>query len=409
MKFPALPHLFFLATGALLLSAPASLAATFGQTEVDQSKFIAIAVPRTNQYYNFMILEQVSDARPCWREDGRSPTTVDPLLLTYNFSGICGRSTDSNGYSIRHNGQDLGLSYRLSIEPRGRELVLVGVPLSSQTGPTVEIGRTRGISDGVMKLELDSGWKFTKRNYQGKTLGHVYLTREGDWPSTSRSNPPSRSRPEPTKPEIFQSAAATQQAKATPDRNILYRLYVRPRDARDEAKVKSLVPSAFRSTYRGQTVLQVGLFSEQDKAKDYERNLERQGLQTTMVEEQGTISPPIAAAIPARGSVLSVPGGRIPLGNASGDSATFGNGLGTIPPPPPGAAIALAPRYRVLVPIGSASEERKVRGLVKDAFRSSYQGRSMMQVGSFTDRAELDSMVNLMQRNGLNPVVSGNP
>jgi hypothetical protein len=77
----------------------------FGQKEVDQNKFIAISVPiARGKSQNLMILEQVSNQRACWKETGNKPATVDPLLLKFNFTGICGRATDS--------GLNFGFEYR---------------------------------------------------------------------------------------------------------------------------------------------------------------------------------------------------------------------------------------------------------------------------------------------------------
>jgi Protein of unknown function (DUF3747) len=98
-------------------------------------------------------------------------------LLQFDFTGICGRSTDSNGYSMRMGGQDWGLNYDLRILQRDRDLVLVGVPLRGE-GPSIELGRTNGITSGFVKIALNPGWRFTKRSYEGQTLGHVYLTHD---------------------------------------------------------------------------------------------------------------------------------------------------------------------------------------------------------------------------------------
>lgn len=157
---------------------PAS-AAYFGQKEVDQSKFIAIAAPYGNNQYQLLIIEQISDKQPCWSESGSSPVKVDPLLLKFDFTGICARSTDSNGYSIRIAGydlNDLGLTYSFDIVKRDNDLVLVGTNFRDRKAPQIVIGRTNGISDGFLKINLESGWRFAKRTYDGKTLGHVYVT-----------------------------------------------------------------------------------------------------------------------------------------------------------------------------------------------------------------------------------------
>ncbi|MBO9998360.1 MAG: DUF3747 domain-containing protein [Cyanobacteria bacterium SID2] len=152
-------------------------AAQFGQREVRQQNFVAVAAPvgETGRH-QLLILEQVSSSRPCWAESGATPTVVDPLLLDFDFTGVCGRATDSNGFSIRAAGQDLGIQYSLRVVRRGNDIALLGVPFRPNQ-PTLELGRTQYTNDFV-RLDLHPGWRFTKRTYQGRTLGHVYLTND---------------------------------------------------------------------------------------------------------------------------------------------------------------------------------------------------------------------------------------
>jgi N-acetylmuramoyl-L-alanine amidase len=151
----------------------------FGQKEVDQNKFIAISVPiARGKSQNLMILEQVSNQRACWKETGGTPATVDPLLLKFNFTGICGRATDSNGYSIRLAGKDVGMQYTLSLQKVNGDMVLVGTNRRNPFAQRLVIGHTGGITDGIMKINLEPGWRMTKRTYNGQTLGHIYFTND---------------------------------------------------------------------------------------------------------------------------------------------------------------------------------------------------------------------------------------
>lgn len=98
----------------LIIPAQSAKAVTFGAQDLNQDQFIAIAVPlEQGDRYNLLILEQISTTRPCWREQGSHPVLVEPLLLNFDFTNLCGRSTDSNGYSLRRQGQDLALKYSL--------------------------------------------------------------------------------------------------------------------------------------------------------------------------------------------------------------------------------------------------------------------------------------------------------
>lgn len=72
--------------------------------------------------------------------------------------------------------RDLGLHYRLSIIKRNGELVLVGISNRERNAPTIEIGRTNGTNSGFSKIVLGKSWRFTKRTFEDKTLGHVYLS-----------------------------------------------------------------------------------------------------------------------------------------------------------------------------------------------------------------------------------------
>lgn len=166
------------AMGVLSSLIPAT-AATFGQQEVNQNQFVAVAAPfRGGSAHQLLILEQISSSRDCWAEQTGEPTTIDPLLLNFDFTGICGRSTDSNGYSIRVNGEDLGMAYSLRVVRRDGDMLLVGQP-SDRSQEELLIGRTHGITSDFAKIDLEPGWRFTKRTYDDRTLGHVYLTYDG--------------------------------------------------------------------------------------------------------------------------------------------------------------------------------------------------------------------------------------
>ncbi len=196
MKLPkfALPKPLTALTIALLTTfTPISLnlvkaQALFGQEEVTQSSFMAIASPG-GRGYSLLLLEQLPSGRPCWRESGSTPVVVEPLLLNYDdFSRDCRRGTDGNAYSIRIDGQDFS-EYVLRFVEREGELVLVGTHRTDRTKEPVDIGRTRGLSatgNDFLKIFLDPGWRFTRRTFEGKVLGHIYLT--GD--TTAMGNPP---------------------------------------------------------------------------------------------------------------------------------------------------------------------------------------------------------------------------
>lgn len=175
-----------LTAGALT---PAKAAYNFGETNINQNDVVAVAQPLNmagRQTYKLLIFQQQSNARDCWSESGYGPVSVDPLLLNFNFSGICGRATDSNGYSARVNDRDLGLTHNLSLQNVGGEVRLYAV----SSGEKILIGRTQGLTGGFMKIMLQPGWRFTKRTYNGQVLGHFYLSNDNYYASQPEPAPP---------------------------------------------------------------------------------------------------------------------------------------------------------------------------------------------------------------------------
>lgn len=164
------------AVGATLTEAQA---ATFSEKEIDQSKFVLVAAPiGSGNIHQLLILEQISSEKECWSESGSNPVIVDPLLLNFDFTGLCGRSVDQNGYSIRVDGEDLGGRYLVQIRKTDTDMVLMGIPDSKAGGDQdIELGRTNGKTAGFAKIILDPEWRLTKRSFKKKTLGHVYLSK----------------------------------------------------------------------------------------------------------------------------------------------------------------------------------------------------------------------------------------
>lgn len=153
----------------------AALAAQFEQQEIDQSRFIVLAAPGGDIGYKLLILEQINSNRPCWSETGSNPSNVDPLLLNFDFTGICNRLVDSNSFSVRTAGEDQALQYSLRIIKQGNDLVLVAAS-NTDRNALVEIGRTNGLPTGFSRIVLNPGWRLTRRTFNGRALGHVYLT-----------------------------------------------------------------------------------------------------------------------------------------------------------------------------------------------------------------------------------------
>ena len=59
------------------------------------------------------------------------------MLSTFDFSGVCNRYIDGNGYSLRIGGDDLGTRYRLSVVNTGRDMELLAPPTKNRSQPTI--------------------------------------------------------------------------------------------------------------------------------------------------------------------------------------------------------------------------------------------------------------------------------
>ncbi|MBD1875680.1 DUF3747 domain-containing protein [Nodosilinea sp. FACHB-131] len=270
----------FLTTAAVVLTglaaAPMARAQQFDQQPIDPNLAVAIASPvRNGAFYSLMILTQVPNQRQCWQEQGQAggPITVDPLLLNFDFTGACDRSTDGNGYSVRINGQDLGVHYRLEVSARQNDLVLFARPTRDRSAPPIEIGRTNGRTNGFLKIQLNPGWQMTRRTYNGQPVGHIYLTHDapldvrlaaGAAPPLSQTpNTPPAGRP--TTPPMTSPPPPPGSTVATGN---YFRVVVPITGPNTLQQVRAVEPEAFRTTAEGQEVVQVGVFRDRQRADE---------------------------------------------------------------------------------------------------------------------------------------------
>jgi hypothetical protein len=173
----------YLALSGLLLAGsalPAALpslaraAGLFSSGPVDSSRFSVLARPVGESDWNLLVLEQLTPAPRCWTPlpDG----LVDPSLNRFDYTGICSRYLDSNGYSLRIGDQDLATSYRLRLQQRGNLLLLQAL---SPSNPTVlVVGRAevpRRDRDAFVAIQLDPGWDLQRRSFGGQSLNHLYF------------------------------------------------------------------------------------------------------------------------------------------------------------------------------------------------------------------------------------------
>jgi hypothetical protein len=313
---------------------------SFGEAALTPSQFVAIARPYGENKYDLLILYQIPQQKPCWREMGENPTLVEPLLLNFDFTGICERSTDSNGYSLRLDQQDYGLDYLLRIVERNGELLLVGTPRTAKVQGEYIIGRTGGLAPGFLKINLEPGWRFTKRTYQGKELAHVYLSGDSQaikstpQPNntasitpkpptnnvlvfTAPTTPTTPARPVTPPPpvmtpnslpplppppganlavvpppprgarknlgDVLGSLNGTNPPPANPVPSKGFRVVAQTQNSQQQSQLRSLYPDAFRTSLNGRSVWQVGVFSTEEKANQVLQSLTRAGLSGNVV------------------------------------------------------------------------------------------------------------------------------
>nr|WP_254940612.1 DUF3747 domain-containing protein [Cyanobium sp. Morenito 9A2] len=177
-----------------------SQGAMFDAREVIQDRFILVAAPiGKGERAQLNIYEQVSNRRPCYVTVGASPAQVDPLLGRFDFTGICNRYIDGNGYSLRVGGSDLGTVYRLGVVRQANDTLLIASPTKSNPGPEMVVARTGGAGSGFLLLVPEPGWKVMRRHFGTRALGHVYVYRDS-WPSEALTQQPQQAPVPPSLP-----------------------------------------------------------------------------------------------------------------------------------------------------------------------------------------------------------------
>jgi hypothetical protein len=303
---------------------------------------------------------------------------VRPLLLDFDFTGSCERATDSNGYSIRIDGRDLGLNYLLRIIDRSDELVLVATPRDPRQ-PELIVGRTRGRDEGLLQIYLVEGWRFTKRAFEGRTLSHIYLT--GD---SAAIVPPAdlvaakdrslrRESAEPPKPEVSGSPRKepASQAKTEVSEG---REYTFTRSEEAPAGVSPTAPvtgTSNRATPPAAVVPRTPS-GEPLPPPPNPSNLP-------------PLTPPVSTAPEASRIVPPPPPRNLRNRGSVSDTLTFN------PPSPTTNSRPAGNRFKVMIDARTDGDRSRVRSLYPDAFRASYGGKSLWQIGVFTERDKAEA------------------
>ena len=164
----------FLAAG---LSQESKARSLFESAAVPQKHFAVLAQPIGRTQWKLLVLEQIKTQPRCWR--ARQDGLVEPSLNRFNFSGICKRYLDSNGYSLRSGGQDLGTRFRFRLKRSGTSLKLEA--LDPQQRAPLLVGQARISTrdpNGFVALRLEPGWALERRVYQGRPLNHLYFAHQ---------------------------------------------------------------------------------------------------------------------------------------------------------------------------------------------------------------------------------------
>ena len=102
---------------------------------------------------------------------------MKPSLNNFDFTGICSRYLDSNGYSLRTSGKDADKRYRLRLKQSRNGLALQAMDSVRSGGTTVaRASKVRRNKNAFVKLTLEPGWSLERRSYKGRTLSHVYFS-----------------------------------------------------------------------------------------------------------------------------------------------------------------------------------------------------------------------------------------
>ena len=153
----------------------------FDGRPVDAANFAILARPVGSDDWNLLVLEQLRRRPACWQQ--RPDGLIDPSLNRFDFTGVCSRYLDSNGYSLRINRDDLSGSWRLRLVQRGPTLYLQASSVASPTELVVgraEVGRRD--RDAFVALQLDPGWELQRRSFGNQALSHIYFANGNSLP-----------------------------------------------------------------------------------------------------------------------------------------------------------------------------------------------------------------------------------
>ena len=173
MQRSYLPWVGLALLAAGLVSSQAD-AGVFKSKGLAQERLVVLGQPVGRSDWKLLVLEQITATPKCWEQ--RPDGLIDPALNRFDFTGICSRYIDSNGYSLRVGEEDLAPRYRLRLEAQGDRLALLAMSGNAPTELLVGRGAIpRRDRDGFVELKLEPGWQLERRMYGDRSLSHVYF------------------------------------------------------------------------------------------------------------------------------------------------------------------------------------------------------------------------------------------
>jgi hypothetical protein len=154
----------------------AEAAGIFGAEPLAEDSTVALAQPQGGDRWSLVVLERLQPGATCWQRQPDGLVRPDPEGFSNGL--LCSRLQSSSGYSLRAGGLDLPSPWRLRIEPVGDQLELqafnpsLASPVTLGMAPLIRAGAPGALA----AFQLNPGWSFQKRSYEGRLLSHVYLS-----------------------------------------------------------------------------------------------------------------------------------------------------------------------------------------------------------------------------------------
>jgi hypothetical protein len=246
----------------------------------------------------------------------------------------------------------------------------------------------------LIKFDLDGGWRFSKRAYQGRALSHVYLT--GDRSATNPSRPTTTSQTVTNPQRISPNINTSSSGSSSSSNNVIKELTFTAPDN---------TPNLAPQTVPNQSSIQKSL-------PPLGRNVRPSNFQPSLPPVERNVTQPTPqkalASLPTTNPggyrnpnlLPPPPSPKIPRAVNSGIQSS--NGLS-----PNNSAINASPSgvsYRVMASV-SGQQQEQVRSLYPDAFATSYGGQRVLQVGVFSTQENATQAYQNLQNAGLRAIM----